>query len=742
MSERASTAILPHDSESSHAKDNVALQRPWRIRAHLSSMACGVERFLTQAGFDRAPWLAVVFMAGISLWFVLPTRMGWGVAAFCGVGVAVAAHLFWRHDDGRVHLRLALISVGLCLAAGIAVIWARSAMIGAPPLEHPMVAVLDGKILQRIEQPAQGRIRLVLATRHPQTAHAIKVRVNLPQEQMHDGLMEGAVIRVRARLMPPALPLLPGGYHFARRAWFDGLTATGSVLGDATILTPVSSGDFVSGLKRRLSAHVRTRLEGSAGAIAANLASGDQGAISEADYQAMRDSGLAHLMSISGLHVSAVIGATYMIALRILALSPWLALRMSVPLLALGMGALAGIAYTVLTGMHVPTVRSCLGALLVLAGVAMGRNPLSLRMLSVVALTILLLWPESLINPGFQMSFTAVMVLIALHQAQPIRQFLAHRDEHRLMRAWRSLAMLFLTALVIELALMPITLFHFHRGGVYGVIANVPAIPLMTFITMPLIALALLLDIAGIGAPVWYLAGLSIEWMLAIAHWTASQPGAVNRLPVMHSSVFLLFVAGGFWLALWQGRVRLWGALPIAAAILAVSFTKTPDILITGDGRQVGITGEADQLLLLRDSRSPYLRDNLLELAAAEGRPLMIDQWPGARCSQDFCTLSLQRDGRLWHILIARGRTNVAERALAAACERADIVVADRWLPRSCRPRWLKADKAMLRETGGLAITLSSENIRSVTQAEGEHGWWQPVKALSSRRSIKRPAGS
>src|SRR6185436_15004571 len=160
-----------------------------------------------------------------------------------------------------------------------------------------------------------------------------------------------------------------------------------------------------------------------------------------------------------------------------------------------------------------------------------GREPLSLRMVAVAAMFVLLLWPEALAGPSFQMSFVAVIAIVTLHGAAPIRTFLAPREEGWLGWAGRRLAMLLLTGIVIEIALMPIVLFHFHRAGLYGAAANVVAIPLTTFVTMPLIALALLCDTVGAGGPVWWLAGKSLELLLAIAHWTANQPGAVRLMP-------------------------------------------------------------------------------------------------------------------------------------------------------------------------------------------------------------------
>jgi len=289
----------------------------------------------------------------------------------------------------------------------------------------------------------------------------------------------------------------------------------------------------------------------------------------------------------------------------------------------------------------------------------------------------------------------------------------------------RHAATLFITGLVIEIALTPIVLFHFHRAGFYGAFANVVAIPLVTFVAMPLIALALLLDFIGLGGPMWWLVDLSLRLLLGIAHFTAAQPGAVKLFPQMGTGTIALFVAGSLWLALWRGRVRLMGFIPIALATGLLAITASPDVLVSGDGRHVGVAGEADRLLVLRDTQSRYATDHLLELSGLGGAPVQLSQWPGAQCNRDFCTLTLTRETRRWRLLLARSNAMIEERQLAAACEQADIVIASRRLPRSCRPTWLKADRRYLDDSGGLALYLDAERINSVAGGQGQHGWWR-----------------
>ncbi len=723
-------------------EDETAGQRArhWDNPMPLSSVQRNIEAFLAARPFERGPWLSVAFGGGIAGWAVLPGPWEWAaLLALCAAAGILA--LLLDRDGENQHLRLAIMAMALMTAAGCTTIWAKSALVGEPGITRPEIAMIEGKVVDRQEQGARERIRLLIDGRVEGHDLPLRVRVNVPLAGDLPGLGEGATVRLRARLMPPASPMLPGGYDFALTAWFQGLAATGAAIGPVTLVAPADGATSLRRVQQQLADHVRGQLGGSPGAIAAALASGDRGAIAPEDEDAMRDAGLTHLLSISGLHVSAVIAGAYFLTIRLLALFPWIVLRTRLPLVAAGIGALTGIAYTLITGSEVPTVRSVIGSLLVLGALALGRDPLSLRLLAVAALFVMVFWPESVLGPSFQMSFASVIAIVAFHNAGPAKVFLAAREEGWLVRTGRHLAMLLATGVVIELALMPIGLFHFHRAGVYGALANVVAIPLTTFTTMPLIALALVMDMAGAGAPAWWLTGKSLELLLWLAHVTANMPGAVTMMPAMPGWVFGLFVGGLLWLALWGGRVRLWGLLPVALATGLFFIQRAPDVLVSGDGRHVGITGVGPNLLVLRDTRGDYARDSLLESAGMAGEVTTLDQWKGARCNSDFCSVVLVRGGRRFVLLLGRGRDRIDELALAAACERVDIVVSERWLPMACQPRLLKADKHMLSQTGGLAIDLVSGRIRTVAETQGQHGWFrrEPPRVFSPRPKVPVP---
>jgi competence protein ComEC len=553
-----------------------------------------------------------------------------------------------------------------------------------------------------------------------------RVRVNIATADVPDGLVAGARVRLRARLMPPADAAVPGGYDFAMVAWFSGIGATGRALQGVEIVAPARKGDvslWLASLRGRLSQHIQASLPGATGGFAVALATGDQGALPEVHAEGMRGSGLAHLLSVSGLHVTAMVGATMLIVLRLLALSPWLALRAPLPLIAAAAAALMGIVYTLLTGAEVPTIRSCVAALLVLGGIAIGREAITLRLVATGALFVLILWPEALAGPSFQLSFAAVTAIVALAEHPRARQLFARADESRLRRFGRGLAALLATGIVVEIALMPIALYHFHKAGLYGALANIVAIPLTTFVIMPLEALALALDVVGLGAPAWWLTGQSAELLLWTADAASSAPGAVQTLPAMPPAAFALMVAGGIWIGLWRSQVRRAGVILVAAGAFWALRAPAPDLLITGDGRHLAVRSEDGSLALLRPRAGDYVRDVLGENAGVAGEASELDTQPGTRCGPDLCRSEILRGGRRWRLLATRSPYLVDIGEMNRACAAADIVVSDRRLPRTCRPRWLKADRPFLARTGGLAISLSGPAVRTVHRPGDQHPW-------------------
>ncbi|HEY8591232.1 MAG TPA: ComEC/Rec2 family competence protein [Sphingomicrobium sp.] len=686
-------------------------------KARFSAAAERLETLLEAERTQLPPWVVVGLGCGIAAWFALDAPNQWLSFLLVAAGLALGGFVL---GQGRAGLALGWFALAAAIGCGL--IWARAAYVAQPRLERPVVTKVSGTVEAVDHLAARDSVRLTVRPNGNELPP--RIRLSLDEHKAPTGLARGAVISAKARLAPPPPMALPGTYDFARDAWFWRIGAVGKALGPVTVLKP-GQARGLDGTRDNLRRHIESRLaEGPAG-IGVALATGAQNAVLKEDAEAMRRSGLTHLLSVSGLHIAAVVGFAMLLSLKLLALSERLALRFNLVLVSAAVAAAAGVGYTLLTGAQVPTVRSCVAALLVLLGIALGRDALSLRLIATGALLVLLFRPEALAGASFQMSFGAVTAIVALHSTKWARNLLQRRDEGPVKRFGRGLLGLVATGLVVEAALAPIALYHFHRSGLYGVFANIVAIPMTTFVIMPTEALALAFDPLGWGAPFWWLCRHAIEALLSVAHAVSGTSGAVFLTPSMPTWSFALMVAGGIWLCLWNTRLRLLGMMPVAVGALGAALAPAPDLLVTGDGMHVAVV-ENGRPLLLRDRAGDYVRSLVAEASGFDGEPASLDAQQFSACSRDACVALLLRGGAQWRLLGTRSATRIDWTTITRACAKADIVVSSRRLPRGCVARWLKLDSAALRHTGGLAIYLGSEpRVDTVAERLGAHPWAQ-----------------
>jgi competence protein ComEC len=683
----------------------------------LQSRDCRLEYRLEQERERLVLWLPVMFGAGVSAWFILPSRIEWiGAALIFSFAVLIGFFVGHRRHSGR-----ALIAAGVFGLLGLGYIWWRAAWIASPILAYPVTTEFSAQVEVVQPQPALGRIRILVL---PLARNDLPQRIRLTVAAARlDDLRAGEYIGVRARLTPPPQSSLPGGYDFARRAWFEGIGAVGTVLGPVARASDIDSSGKMS-VRRSLTGHVHRQVDDRVEGVAAALVTGDRGAISLADDEAMRRSGLAHLLSISGLHVTAVVGFVMLAGLRVLGLSSRLALAGLVLPAAAALAAFVGGGYTLLAGAEVPTLRSFIASLLVLVAILLGRDAVTLRLVSAGAMLVLLWRPEAVISASFQLSFMAVAMIVALHEHPKIRAILARRDEGWGAKLGRNLGGLLLTGIAVEIALMPIGLFHFHRSGLYGAFANVVGIPLTTFIIMPAEALGLSFDTLGLGASFWWVAEQGLFALMAIAHGVAGAPAAVRTMPEMPNLAFGLIMGGGIWLLLWMTSWRYFGFFPIALGVIITLMQPSPDLIVSRDGRNVAAKIGDGEYALLRLGRAGYSREMMMEAAGSDAEPVSIASWSAAECNADFCRwYQPDGNGRQYQILASRSSYWTEYEPLIAACKAADIVISDRRLPRHCEPRWLRLDRDTLAEKGGVILSLKDPPRYLGFSGMTEHPW-------------------
>ena len=686
----------------------------WKTR--FSAAHERIEKLLEVERAQLPPWFVVGFGSGIAAWFALGAREQW--AAFLCICAALAV-LGFILGNGRAGRALGWFALAGTL--GCALVWARSGWVAHPRLSRPKVTEVTARVEGVDYLAAKQVVRLILRPSSQQLP--LRIRVSVDEEKAPAEIAAGADIRVKARLVPPPPMALPGTYDFARDAWFKGIGAVGTALGPVLAVHPAQPRGLDKA-RNNLRTHIEGRLRPKPAGIAVALATGDQNVVDEADADAMRRSGLTHLLSVSGLHIAAVVGFVMLLTLKLLAFSERLALRFNLVLVAAAAAAGAGIGYTLLTGAQVPTVRSCVAAVLILAGIALGRDAISIRLIAAGALVVLLFRPEAVAGASFQMSFAAVTAIVALHSTRWSRRLFQRREEGAVARFGREICALVATGLAVEIALIPLALYHFHRSGLYGVGANIIAIPLTTFVIMPLEAGALLFDLIGWGKPLWFLCGAAINALLSLAHHVASARGAVVLLPSMPGWAFGLMVVGGIWLCLWNSRVRWLGIAPFLIGATAAAASAPPDLLITGDGKHLAVVGMDGTPFVLRDRAGDYVRSLIAEASGFDGDPEALAARPFSVCSKDACVALLRKDAAEWRLLATRSATLIDWGPFTTACAGADIAVSDRRLPRGCAPRWLKLDRWTLAKTGGVAIYLEGRpRIDSVADHVGQHPW-------------------
>lgn len=682
-----------------------------------------------------APWLAVALSGGVLWYFNLAEEPGPGLL-WLALPLALAAMLAARR--WLLPGWLLGLAAAFTLGAGLAT-WHAARQ--PAPLHLPFGAVVIEGLVTQVEPLPEGRRLTFGAARldgGPPLARHIRVRLRANDPAMPE---PGDHLRLRALLREPGAPVVPGGYDFQRAAYFSGLGGSGFALGPVTVLEGGgASGTFLARLRLRLEREVTALIPGAAGAVAAALVTGTQSAIPAEAMVAMRDSGLAHLLSVSGLHMTIVMGLVFF-ALRLgLALVPPLALRLPGKALA-AVGALAaGAFYMLLTGSQIPMQR-CLGmaALMTLALLA-GRRALSLRVIAIAAAGVLALAPAELLGPSFQMSFGAVLALIAGHEAS--RDWIAR---FRQGPGWWRPALLFVLGLALTSALAgaattPSGLHHFGRLQLYGILANAVAVPLTSLLVMPAGLVAMLTLPLGLAEWPLRVMGWGVEGILLVARLVAALPGAAPSLVPLPGWGLALASLGFCWLCLWRGGLRALGVPMILAGLAAGLVSPPPDLLVSADARLVALrTGQGVFLHRLPGARA-FVQENMLRaLGATEAQPLpetgMVAD--GALdCTPTACRFRPHPGGAEAVLLRgpppARGQRS-APLSATAHCGTASLVVALEPIQPRCA-QGEAIDRFSMWRDGAQAAWLDGARPRQATDRDwrGERPW-VPTEPLPGR---------
>ena len=663
------------------------------------------------------PWIAVLVGCGIGVWFSVSAEPGAGSYSLAALGL-VAGLLFAAKSDLARPLGLAAAA----LAAGWVAAGIRAHSLDAPMLTFRYYGPVEGRIVE-IDRSQSDALRLtldqvVLQEVSPERT-PLRVRVSLQQKQ--DWLMPtpGQVVILTAMLAAPEGPVEPGAFEFRRMAFFDQLGAVGYTRTPVLLLEEPAGGALpIDRMRSWLTQGMLAHMEGQAGAFAAGAMTGDRSAITEETVQALRDSSLAHLLAISGMNMAFLTGFVFALLRYGLALVPYVALRVNTKKAAAAVSLGVALFYLLLSGANVATERAFIMIAVFLGAVLLDRRALTLRSVAVAAMLLLLTKPESLLEPGFQMSFAATIALITGFAALDGSIY-----RERIPRWLMPVFTLVLSSLIGGLSTAPYAAAHFNRFTDYGLLANLLTVPVMGAVIMPAGALAALLAPFGLaGLPLWVMEQ-GARWILFVAHWISGLEGSVTAIPAPGPWVLPMLTLGALWLILWRGRVQLLGTLPVLAAVLLWVMAERPLLLVSGDGRLLGLEGAEGRAL-----------------SAAKGGGFAAENW--LQNDGDLAPQALAAErpgfdgpkGERWFDLAGLRAVALsgkgAEAKLSEVCAGADLVILAAEAasaPQDC----VLIDAKTLSATGALAIWREGDVLRIETTKGADRLWSPPLRKVS-----------
>jgi len=699
-----------------------------RIRARLAAPWTARFRDVAAREQDRLGlWLPVCFGAGIATYLSLTSEpTAWPAPLIALLLVSFA----WL---GRRNLLALTVTLGVAgVALGFAAADWRTARVAAPVLTSEIRAAdIEGLLLQKSFR-ADGGVRLLIAPTHISRLDPADrpARIRLNVRTSMDAIAPGDHVALRAGLMPPPGPAAPGAFDFGRQAYFRQIGAVGYAIAPVRLVTPFSEMDggwtaclrfCVARLRHDLTMRIIDALPPPRGAIAAALMTGDRGGIPEEILQDLRDTGLAHLLAISGLHMALFAGALFWGVRALLALSPRLALTRPIKKWAAGAALAGAFGYLLVSGASVATQRAFVMFTLIFVAVMLDRPAITMRNVALAAMIVLLLTPEAVMEAGFQMSFAAAIALVAFYEwARPWLSDWNRRmaDRGVSARFWLYLGGVALTTIVASTATAPFAAYHFNRVVDFGLVANLAAVPVVGLIVMPAALMSFVAMPFGLEAlPLW-VAGQGIVLIVSVADIVASWPGAVTPVPAMPPMALACLVLGGLWMALWRTRVRWAGIAGPALGILLAVNAPYPDGLVSRDGDLVAVRG-GDGLLAFSSARGAGFTADAWLRRDADLRSQREAAGGVFTCDADGCIATGTDLG-----LVAVPRT---WRGLVEDCAVATLVVTDMYAPDRCSAPLL-IDRRRLARQGAVALyadaaALGGVRVVTACSVSGERPW-------------------
>ena len=625
-------------------------------------------------------WTPVAFGAGAAIYLALPAEPLPVVAI--GVLALAGAIVFGARRAGLPHGAVVLLTLVAFLLAGFAAGKLRTQSVRAPiaPAGGGM-RTIEGFVVD-VVSPGQGGPRLLIAPISISGLDPEETPIRVRMTLREGGRLPapGEAIRVRGMVNAPPPPASPGSYDFARDAFFDGVGGVGFALGEVrSAVAPPAPALLalqmrINAVRWSLAERIVQQMGPGSGGLAAAMITGHEAFVPKEQVEDLRASGLAHIISISGLHMAIVGGFTFGAVRLAIAAWPWLALRVSSKKVAALCGLLAVASYLLMSGAPSPAERAAITAGAAFLAILVDRRAISLHTLGLAALVILAFQPEAVTQPGFQMSFAATAALVALAESwpRPPREI----NTPWLIRAVQAVGVWIAASVgasfVAGLATGPFAMQHFNRVSTFGLAANLLTAPISSFLMMPALAIGAVLTPLGLGGPFLAAAGLAIDTMNMIASWIADMPGSQRIFASAPAWTLPAAFVGVLWLCLCKGALR-WIGVPLALSVWLCPRPPAPDVWIAADGSTAAIR-RGDQAILLRPDAKLFAAE-----LWARRRGLIPAEGAGARdaafeCDRWSCAPRRDIDvPRVAAIFTRRGSTIEGKQPLF--CQWADLLI-------------------------------------------------------------------
>jgi competence protein ComEC len=518
-----------------------------------------------------------------------PAPLALGLVA---VGTALALWLVRRTV-------VALRGVGLFAAfwIGFSLLAVHGALFGTPMLHGAVYGQFEARVDAVLATTPTGR-RLVLSHIYAD-APTDPVGFRRARIELRNGppLAPGDVIDGRIYFYEVPGPAAPGGFDAEFSSYFQGIGAYGS----AVSARLVSSGDptapdrIVDGVRQTIGARIAAVLNQPSNGIARAIITGDQTAVLEGPRKLMATAGLAHVMAISGLHLSLVAGSAFFVLRLLLALITPLAAHVSAKKVAAAGAIVAALVYYAISGGGAAALRSTVMAVLIFTAVLVGRRALSMRNVAIAGLFTVLTEPSEIFRPSFQLSFAAVVALVGAYEMLQRPRLLGRGPLGVVASHFGSIA---LTSLVAGTGTLVFAIYHFQQTAPLGIVGNLMVMPLVTVVMMPSAILAVLAVPFGLDRPFVWLMGWSIDRMLDCAGLVAQWSQGISAMPLLTPLALVIAFAALAWFSFFTNRYRLIGPVLAIPAIMGFAVAAPPDVLVSDTTQAIALRG-ADGLALV-----------------------------------------------------------------------------------------------------------------------------------------------